>query len=580
MGYNQEYVDAYVRHDGSSAKAAIELGVNERTIRKHVRRSKVDRPEDTKQSELTKQIVSFYEKIGGNISQTAKNVGVDAKTVRRHLDKAGIDRQATIIADGKINEPEYDVVKSPKKNDVKRFIITSAQNNTYIHEELWNNLLTYAKHMDAEIFVGTFSYNKSSFGVKAVKRGTKIETDTDELWYDHRIEEYIKDKRVLLSDSLFWCGEMNILPTQQNPMSGLNTYTGRKSSIFPHVKTEMRSVASAKHEPTKLMYTTGTITQRNYVQKKAGLKAESHHCYGALMVEIDSTGNWYVRQLLAEDDGSFQDLRNFVSGGKVEDRDVEAVTWGDVHALDIDTMIENMCWGESGILDTLKPKFQFFHDILLGAKTNHHERNNPHQQFKLHCTGWNSITKELVHTSEFLSYASREWCKNIVVDSNHDRPWIEKWLRETDYRTDPENAILFLELQLAMYHSILNNTSNFHVLEHAMKECFRVSDDIIFLREDESYTVCADEIECGMHGHLGPNGSRGTPASIKGIGKRANTAHTHTAGIYDGLYVAGTSTNLDMKFNSGPSSWTHSFIVTYASGKRTIVTMFDDKWKC
>jgi hypothetical protein len=82
---------------------------------------------------------------------------------------------------------------------------------------------------------------------------------------------------------------MNILPTANDPLEGLETYSQRKSAIFPHAKMAMRSVATMKHEGTKLNFTTGTVTQMNYIQKKAGLVGEHHHVYGAVLVEVIAT---------------------------------------------------------------------------------------------------------------------------------------------------------------------------------------------------------------------------------------------------------------------------------------------------
>ena len=87
------------------------------------------------------------------------------------------------------------------------------------------------------------------------------------------------------------------MPTASNPLSGFETYSGRNSSIFPHAKLAMHSIASLQGSGAKLIYTTGTITQRNYIQKKAGILAEFHHCYGALLVEVDHEGVWKVRQI-------------------------------------------------------------------------------------------------------------------------------------------------------------------------------------------------------------------------------------------------------------------------------------------
>ena len=114
---------------------------------------------------------------------------------------------------------------------VKRYILTSAQNNTYVNAPFWKNILALAEHYGAEIMVGTFSYNQNAFGELSVKRGTK--KTQAELWYDQELVPYISDARVELGEGLVWCGEMNIIPTAEDPLSGLETYTHRKSADLP-----------------------------------------------------------------------------------------------------------------------------------------------------------------------------------------------------------------------------------------------------------------------------------------------------------------------------------------------------------
>jgi hypothetical protein len=94
-----------------------------------------------------------------------------------------------------------------------------------------------------------------------------------------------------------------------------------------------------------------------------------------------------------------------------------------------------------------------------------------------------------------------------------------------------------------------------------------------FLLPDESYMV--GEVECGLHGHLGPDGAFGRPSNLAKIGKKATTAHTHSAQICHGLYVAGTSSKLtrDWDYTMGPSSWAWSHVVQYTNGQRSLITM-------
>lgn len=463
--------------------------------------------------------------------------------------------------------------KLPPKGQIKRYILTSAQNNTDVNRPLWENLLALADHYGAEIFVGTFSYNQNAYGQMAVKRDTKKWTGKT-MWYDPVFAPFIRDSRIEIASGLVWCGEMNIQPTAADPLSGLETYSHRKSAIFPHVKLAMRSIATMKGEGAKLTYTTGTATLMNYVQKAAGLKAEHHHEYAFLVVEVNHAGNWWVRQVAGAQDGrSIQDLDVVVVDGVVSTGNrVEAITYGDLHATVADP---SSVQASLDMRDVLKPRFQFLHDVLEGVTINHHSAKDPHVRFENHIRGFDSFDNEIVATQAVIERFKRPGTETLVVDSNHDSSWILRWLRENDYRTDAVNAITFLETQLEVYRAIARGDKQFHVLAWLMRELKGVR----FLRQDESFTICDKKIECGQHGHLGANGARGTPRGLSKIGRRANTMHTHSAGIFDGLYVGGTEADLSWPYAKGPSSWTHSDILTYANGQRSIVTHYAGAWR-
>jgi hypothetical protein len=519
------------------------------------------------------RIAELYKKHGGKIAAIAQEMGIARSTVHDHIKKMGGIKKP--IAAGSVKGIIETPAKLPTKGNVKRYIITSAQNNTYVNVPFWHNLLALAAHYDARIMVGTFSYNQNHFGELAVKKD-KVKPAEKDLWYDPQVEPYISDDREELGEGLVYCGEMNIMPTAEDPLSGLETYSHRKSAIFPHVKIAMRSIATMQGEGTKLNYTTGACTLMNYIQKKAGLKAEHHHAYACLVVEVNDNGNWWVRQVgAAGSKCQLQDLNVVVEDGVVtEGNRVESITWGDLHATIVDPVIEKL---SQEMLDELEPQTQFLHDVMEGVSINHHEAKNPHAKFKAYLRGLHSVESELKTTIEKVAAYNRPWCETIVVDSNHDN-WITRWLQEHDYRKDPANAIFFLEAQTATYKGMVQGNDRFHMLEWAMRK-YGCPEEVRFLRTDESYKICDGKIEAGMHGHLGPNGQRGTPQNLSRIGRRANTAHTHSAGIYNGLFVAGTSTQLKWDYAKGPSSWSHSHTVTYPNGMRTIITMYAGQYK-
>ena len=469
---------------------------------------------------------------------------------------------------------------------IKRYILTAAQNNTKVDRMVWGNLLAMAKHYSARLMVGTYTYNKTTIGAQGAKRKTSKEQGTHAEWWDAVIEPYIADQRETLAPGLEWCGEMQILPTAADPLSGMQGYTGRRSSIFPHSKITMASVPSGMNELTKLMYTTGTVTEANYIQKKAGLKAQFHHSLGGLIVEVDEKGGWWVRQLSADKTGAIHDLGVMVQGsGRVScDTRMEGIVWGDIHVASIDPIVRQACWEEGGMLDVLRPKHQFFHDLFDNRVGQNHsiKKGMHHDIFATRMAGHWKVEDEIADVGKFLNAAYRSWCKSVVVYSNHDH-MLKEWLGLTSHKKDPMNAEFYLEAELFMHRRIRAlPTTDPQLLAWAVKHFSPLNCGVHFLFEDESFILCPDAnggIECGMHGHRGPNGSRGSLRNVARMGRKSVIGHSHTAGIFEGCYQVGLSGLMKQGYNKGPSSWTHTHCVIYENGKRSLVTIHDGKWR-
>ena len=152
-------------------------------------------------------IIAAFNKHAGNISAISREVGLSRSAVRKNLAKMGMGKKP--LAGGKQRAAEKKE-SLPIKGSVKRFILTSAQNNTFVHNDFWSNLIAMAAHYDAQIMVGTFTYNQNNFGKLAVKQGTKKAYET-ELWYDPKIVPFTSDKKIELAPGLVWCGNQNIL---------------------------------------------------------------------------------------------------------------------------------------------------------------------------------------------------------------------------------------------------------------------------------------------------------------------------------------------------------------------------------
>src|SRR3990167_1534052 len=524
-------------------------------------------------------LISAYEQCGGNATKAAKSVGCSRSAIQRALKKS--KKKIKPIAAGSASPTE--LIKFPvPKTGVQVYILTSAQNNTYVHDPVWNNLKALAEYRKGKILCASYTYNQNAFGKLSIKRGATVKHEGN-LWYDPKIEHLLddSDRDIELAPGLVWCGRTNTLPTATRPLTGLETYTGRKSGIFPHAKLAMESIPSGKYEPTKFNYTTGTITQLNYIQKREGIRAEKYHSYGGLIVEVSKNG-WYVRQLEADKNGTICDLDIIVENGKVRKANVvEAINWGDIHVAHLDPDFAKLAWSKGGMLDQLKPKYQLFHDTLDFYSRNHWNVGNTHAMFDRFISNKDSVSSEIELTAKFLDDVERPWCENVVVNSNHDL-MLERWLKEEDYRTDPVNAVFFLEMQLAKYKAIAARKP-FSAFERAARNYYELS-RTKFLREDESFIVCKsnlhpDGIEMGMHGHLGVDGAKGNPRQFVRMSRPCNTGHTHKASIMDAVFTAGHSAVIDHGYNKGPGTWSCSHIITYVTGARCVVTYWNGGYR-
>lgn len=534
-------------------------------------------------------IPRLYRKYG-SLKSIARQTGVSWRQVRKHYTAAV---REGLIEHVKMGRKSNSELKNPvitqrvkalktKRLRHKTYLLTCAQNNTHVHPGLWANLLAFAAHVDAKIMVSTFLYaNRSHWQKNLDKRNVKGERGMEELWYDPLIVPYIGNDRVEIAKGLVWCAELNIIPTAPAPLSGLEVYTGRASMIAPHTHLAMDSIATLGGKGTKLNYTTGTVTQRNYIQRKEGFKAEFHHTYGAALVEVDENGNWWVRQINADSDGNFQDLDVVANQGQITTGNpVEAITMGDAHVDNMDPGVKQVTWGEGGMVDTLRPKYQFIHDVLDFHSRNHWRIKDSFAMLARHASGRDNVQKEVEGVRDFLRWIKRDFMQTVVVDSNHDRA-LRRWLVESDGRRDPVNMNYWMRLNswhteyitmsLEEYPSILG-------LALTMPEPdFEKRNNVLLLDGDASFVVAG--IECGLHGDLGPNGARGSAKALSRLGRRMNIGHSHSARIVGGTYQAGTSSLLRLEYNSGPSSWSHSHIVTYPNGKRTIITIYKGKWR-
>lgn len=461
-------------------------------------------------------------------------------------------------------------------SDKKVYVITAAQDNTPVFEAFWENLNAYVKYRDAELIVGGFTYDHSLFTDHSAEHGV----------YDSRLGPFLLAEHRHLTEGLLYCGGANILPTSPNPIGGWETMSLEAWAIIPHARISLKSVPTMLDEEAKIVMTTGVVTEPNYVKRALGQKSEFHHTFGAVVVEIDDSGMFHCRHINAESSGTFYDLDVKVEHGKITtDNRVEAINWGDIHHAWLEDDMKIVCWNRSdSIIEQLQPKYQFIHDLLDFRARNHHNRNDVAFRKVLHGTDDDNVENEIIKASLWLSEIERDFCETVVVESNHDIA-LENWLSDVEAVHDPENVVFWHKCNMLRLEG-LSKDKHYHLLKELIKEYVSDYDEEFrreptFVREGESFKICLDSIspiQCGLHGHVGPNGSRGSATNLSKISSKLNVGHYHSATIVNGVYAAGVMASLRMRYNErGPSAWSHSLIVTYPNGKRTMITVRRDK---
>lgn len=504
---------------------------------------------------------------GGNVSATARALGITRAKLQRRLRKAdlwGITPHGDVSA----SIPRQ-IAETP--GVVRRYLLTCAQSNAGVHAEFWRNLMALRDHYAAELMVARIRYNHSESQVSQEKDGRAAD---ESLWYAPEVQPYLADERVEICPGLIWAGDMNIIPTAVNPLSGLDSFTGAASCVFPHPQIALRSIATAPGTAAKINYTTGAATLKRYIKRKAGLKAEFHHAFGALLVEVDRDGEWFARQINATDSGEICDLDLVARGGRITaGHRVEVFTPGDIHGTRLDPTVFETVWGPGGMVDVLRPRWQVLHDVLNFGSRSHH--NGFFDLLAAHFGHGESVASEVEDTAGILNLLLRDGTETVVAKANHDEH-LDRWVETADFRRDPLNAEFYLSAMAAKVAAIKSGNRDFDLVAWSLVGA-GLSPSVRFLSRRDKLVISG--IRHDQHGDLGPNGARGSALNIARTGEKANVGHSHSAAIAQGCYQAGTFSELDMGYNRGPSSWTHSAILTYANGKRSIVTLRAGKWR-
>lgn len=465
---------------------------------------------------------------------------------------------------GSKREPDKHPVFSPSLKGYKRFLVTAAQNATPAHKGFLAALEGAARALGAQLVVIPLRYKNPT------SKWTASQAN-EESWAPE-LAPYLCNVRKALGPNLTLLADIKTQPTAVRPLTGFESLTGHQSAILGHTKLQFTTVPAPAHKLAKILTTTGAVTVPNFTDSVSGKKGAFHHVLGACMVELDGK-EFHLRQILGATDGSFTDWdREYLPDGTNRlAPPAAALVLGDTHVDVRDPKVDKATFGDGGIVDQLKPDVLVYHDLSDEGAVNPHTRDNPFVAVARHDADLTSVEAEVHRAIGFVFERSLRAKDSVIVPSNHN-DFLQRWLAKHDWRLDPENARFYLRSALAMIEAKEGERGDifaYWMREHVANSALR--GPVTVLNRDESYTVKG--IELGMHGDIGPNGSRGSRMNLRRIGVKSIIGHSHSPGIEEGCYQVGTSSILRPGYNRGPSSWLQTHCVVYASGKRTLVTI-------
>lgn len=527
---------------------------------------RTEKSQETRFSELWLEFCEEFSSINTNDDETYKEIYALLKGYQAEKQKAKQARERAKIAKQEslpLSSGFDNALEHVQTLPHGKYVLTTAQNNTDTDMVMFNCLQQFCKHNNAQLIIGKMTYNKNGF--------QNLLTDNDEIYYSQELKPYLTDKHLSFANVFHFIGNANVLPTVKNPLSGFDGITKQGiHAIIPASKISLKVVAALKNSPTKILCSTGTITKRNYIPKKAGTVAAIEHNIGAVFIDTETSD---IRHLeLMEGSEYFYDLHNCYYQNKVliAYDNVAGFQPGDIHS---EKMTDENLRKTLDFITELKPKNIVLHDLLDFSSRNHHNIKDPTFLHVQHVNN-ESVEKDLKSVAKVLNAivnTVRIDADIHIIESNHDLA-INTWLKNADFKLDPVNAVTYLTCMLELYkHQEKEGNSNFNMLKFAYTKIGKGkhSQRLTFHEIDESVILAG--VECGCHGHNGINGSRGSPTQFRTLGIPMNTGHTHSPSIYGKVYTGGVSASLEMGYNLGASSWAIGHIVTYINGQRQII---------
>lgn len=446
--------------------------------------------------------------------------------------------------------------RSASNSNKKVFVVTTAVADSIAHKGFLDALGHYCDTRDAQLVIMPCESITNSFENKTAV--------FDPVFNDPKYLFVQDDTR--LNDNISLCS-IQVSAKQIKPITGLQRLGNREGSyVFASPKQFLEYIPAGNSRVNNFtIMTPGACTMPQYftetfVSKRLSYIAKNDHTIGAVIIEIQDEKKFDFRQIQASEDGSFVDMGVlYTPEGDASNVPVNVV-FGDLHGVHVDEQALHYFIEKFSDFDIDNI---FLHDIFDGYSISHHVKDIAERAER---SGKNkgNLRDELVNTFNLI-YEIHQTLDPLfinIVKSNHDE-FLDRYLSEGRYVSDPENHLISLKIATALFEETDVLQKGFEIAGAEIPENWK------FLQRSDTVKIAG--VECAAHGDLGLNGAKASLNSLEKIYGNCITGHNHTAAIQRGVFRVGTLSSLDMRYNRGPSSWTHTCCLFYENGQRQLI---------
>jgi hypothetical protein len=529
------------------------------------------KPAATKEALIKKYLAYVTKKKSIPSLSELSAIGITRNAIRHHFGsntqlydfmKENHSAAMDFIVDESLFTPKRFQEIKKEAGKYSRFVVTTAVVEKPIHLGFYDSLKNFCKRNDALLLI------------LPCQDTANRKTHFDWTLAPELHSEYIVFNDLALNSKLF-VSAIKLSAKHINPLTGLGRI-GQKNGSFiyasPKQSLEYIQVSNKKKVPRAIM-TTGAITQNDYktdryMSARTSYIAENDHVMGAVIVEVANNKKFFFRQIQADTKtGAFADCgMKYLPNGTVEDYAPQAIVLGDYHSGETDPVVKRTT---KDIIMATRPQDMILHDLFDGKSISHHDVGKPLVKARKAMQNLLSLQNEIRFMNSELEEIATWIDGNIViVKSNHDEV-LQRYLIEGRYIKDDNNHYYALDLA----KKLLEDKDPLQFASEEV-EHLKNKDKFIWLQREEEYKIA--HVELGAHG----DGWGVTMPSLEKALGNCVVGHTHTAGIFRGVFRVGTSTKLQQSYNiGGLSTWTHTHCLVYPNGSRQLINIIGGEWR-